>query len=223
MLLRTLTLLLLLGATITCAAETRYVSDALEITMRKGESARHKISAMLKSGTPVEVLKVNKSSGYSRVREPNGKEGYVLTRLLLDEPVARERLAELQEQLQSVESEPARLSSELASVQTEFTGLREQHEETLAAKTELEQELAGIRQIAANAITIANERTELQKQVAALSRHVADLEQENRDLKNNTTQDWFLIGSGVVIAGILIGLLLPNLRLRRQRSSWRSL
>ena len=85
----TLVALLLAAIAVSAQAETRYVSDELEITLRRGESTGHKISAMLKSGTPLEVLSTNKATGYSLVRTPCGKQGYVLTRQLMPEPVAR--------------------------------------------------------------------------------------------------------------------------------------
>ena len=44
-------------------AETRYVSDTLEITMRAGAGTKYKITAMLKSGTELEILSSNKKSG----------------------------------------------------------------------------------------------------------------------------------------------------------------
>lgn len=218
-----LTLLLSSISTTIVAEETRYVSDELEITLRKGESTGHKISSMLKSGTPVEVLDINKASGYARVRTPGGKVGFVLLRQLMEEPGAREQLASIKERMAEMESEPARLSAALEELRKEHAVLEEEHAENVEVKESLEQELAGIRQTAANAINIANERTELQKQVAQLSRRLADVEQENRELQNDETQDWFLIGAGVAIGGVLLGLILPSLRVRRRKTSWDTL
>jgi SH3 domain protein len=59
--------------------------------------------------------------------------------------------------------------------------------------------------------------------VATLVMQVDGLEQRNLELTNRNKQDWFLIGAGVVVAGVLIGLILPNLRLKRRRSTWGSL
>ncbi|MFW5724720.1 MAG: TIGR04211 family SH3 domain-containing protein, partial [Halochromatium sp.] len=85
-----------------------------------------------------------------------------------------------------------------------------------------EAELAEIRNAANNAIQIARERRQLQEQVSNLLLKVDQLEHRNLELSNQSRQQWFLIGAGVVVGGILIGLLLPNLRLRRRRSSWSS-
>ena len=218
-----LILVSLIAAAVPASAETRYVTDELEITLRQGESTGHRIVSMLKSGTAVEVLASNKATGYSKVRTPNGKEGFVLTRLLMAEPIPRDQLTALKERLALMETEPARLSEELDSLREQYTALETEHAHALEAKAMLEQELAGIRQTAANAINIANERTDLRKQVADLSRHLADLEQENRELKNDTAQDWFLVGGGVLAGGLVLGLILPNVRFRRRKTSWDTL
>ena len=56
-----------------------------------------------------------------------------------------------------------------------------------------------------------------------MTRELEDLKQQNRELENSTAQRWFLIGAGVIVGGILLGLILPHLRMRRRRDSWGSL
>lgn len=215
--------LLLLLAFPNIQAETRYVTDEFKITLRSGESSGHKIIRMLPSGDGVELLSGNKASGYSRVRIKEGTTGYVLTRQLMKIPSARDRLAKAEKRLEELQAEPGMLSAKLAKLQGLHGQLKQQHTETLTSKKELEQDLEAIRRTAANAIRISNERNELRKQVAGLARQVEMLKQENRELSNSTAQHWFLIGGGVISAGIVIGLILPHLRFRRRKSSWGSL
>ncbi len=203
-------------------AETRYVTDIFDITMRSGESTSHKILRMLDSGTPVDVLSTNPESGYSLVRA-GGKEGYVLTRQLMREPSARSQLESMQREIDALKAAPGELRTNLANLQKQHRELTQAHQELQEIKNKQEQELQSIQRTASNAIRISNERNELRKQVADLTREVEDLKQENRDLSNEATRDWFLIGAGVIIAGILIGLILPHLRFQRRRSSWGSL
>jgi len=138
-------------------------------------------------------------------------------------PSARDRLAKAEKRLEELQAEPELLSAKLAKLQGLHGQLKHQHTGVLAAKKELEQDLEAIRRTAANAIRISNERNELRKQVAGLARQVEMLKQENRELSNSTAQHWFLIGGGVIIAGIIIGLILPHLRFQRRKSSWGSL
>jgi SH3 domain protein len=176
---------------------------------------------MLKSGTPVEILSVDRKSGYSKVRAANGKTGFVLSRFLMDEPSAREQVASLTAKIQELQAEPEQVRSRLNQLQEDYAKLQKEHQKLLNDKNSITQELAGIRQTAANAINISNERSELRKQVVKLKQEVADLQHTNRELSNNLNQRWFLIGAGVVLGSILLGWLLPYLRFKRRRtSSW---
>ena len=218
--------LLLAGAVATslatqAVAETRYVSDELEITLRVGASTKQRIISMLKSGTEIEVLSVDKRSGYSKIRTPNGKTGFVLSRFLMDQPSARELVITLNDKIQELQAEPEQIRSRLSQLQEEYAKLQKDHEKVVNDKNSITQELAGIRQTAANAINIANERSELRKQLVKLKTQAADLQHTNRELSNNRDQNWFMIGAGVVLGSIFIGWLLPYMRFKRRKtSSW---
>jgi SH3 domain protein len=213
-----------LGGATGAEAEARWASDQLDIPVRTGESYRYKIVRNVKSGTPLEVLGVNKTSGYAQVRTPDGTVGYVLERELQDEPAARAQLADLQARLAQLQQEPNALAAQLAKLQAQDASLRERFSAMEREKEQREQELATIKRASANVMDIANDREHLRVQVAELTRARADLEQQNRDLQNQTTQRWFLIGAGVLGGGVLIGLILPHVRLgRRRRSSWGTL
>jgi len=221
-----LTRLLLLLLCLCCIgqalAETRFVTDKSTITLRKGESTKHKVIRSLPSGEAVEELEIDEASGYSKVQTKDGTTGYVLTRLLQDEPVARDRLAAVMAELEELRQAPDQLAAKLTELQVAYAKLQVDHQEISREKERLEQELASIKHASANVVQITEERSELRKTVADLTRHVANLQQESQDLKNQTTQHWFLIGAGVVTGGILIGLILPHLRFRRRKSSWGS-
>lgn len=204
-------------------AETRYVTDRLEVTLRTGESTRYRILRMLPSGTPLEILSVNKATNYARVRLEDDTTGYILLHELQDEPVARTRVAELEAQLAELQQKPDALAAQLSRLQAEHAALSSENQSLRDNKQRLEQELATIRRASANILDITNDRDRLRIQVSELTREQAELQQQNRDLRNQSHQRWFLIGAGVVSGGILIGLILPHLRLRRRRSSWGSL
>ncbi|MEW7974082.1 MAG: TIGR04211 family SH3 domain-containing protein [Candidatus Thiodiazotropha endolucinida] len=212
--------LLLLPAVV--QAKTYYVTDDFKIAMRTGESIKHRITRYINTGTAVEVISTNKETGYSKVRVGT-KDGFVLTRQLLSEPVARTQLETMRKEIDALKAAPGELRSNLADLQKNHRELLASHKKLQQIKDKQEQELQSIQRTASNAIRISNERNELRKQVADLTREAEELKQENRDLSNEATRDWFLIGAGVIIAGILIGLILPHLRFQRRRSSWGSL
>jgi SH3 domain protein len=219
---KALTLLLILLST-SVFAETAYVTDKLEITLRTGESTSHRILRMLPTGDKLTVLGTNPATGYSHVRTASGATGYVLTRQLVDQPVARDRLAAAEAEVASLKAAPGELSSRLATLREEHASLQKEHEALKQAKQTVDQEFAALKRTANNAVRIANERNELRKRVASLTREVEDIKQQNRELENKTAQNWFLIGAGVVVGGVILGLILPHLRVRRRKSSWGSL
>jgi SH3 domain protein len=204
-------------------AQTAYVTDEFRITLRSGESATHRILRMLPTGQRLEVLSQNAQTGYSKVRTPGGQEGFVLTRQLVDQPVARDRLAAAEAEVRALKAAPGELRSRLAQLTEEHRELQQAHNTLQREKTQVDQEFAALQRTASNSVRIANERNELRKRVTALTREVEDIKQLNRELENKTAQNWFLIGAGVVVGGIILGLILPHLRVRRRKSDWGSL
>lgn len=204
-------------------AQSAYVTDQFKITLRSGESSSHRILAMVPTGSKLKVLSRNDKSGYSHVRTSNGKEGYVLNRQLLNQPVARERLAALEAEMDALKAAPGELRGQLAGLTREHVTLKAAHKELDAIKRDIEQELAALKRSAANAVRITNERNELRKQSAKLTREVENLKQKNRELENSEAQSWFMIGAAVLFGGMILGLILPHLRLQRRKSSWGSL
>ncbi len=205
------------------AAQTQYVTDQLKITLRTGPSTEHRVLHMLSSGTPVEVLDTDDAAGYTYVSTKDGKTGYVLTRLLMNNASARERLVVVESRLAELQQEPGRLTSKLAALQDDHESLQALHRRTESENRSLQKQLEDIRRAANDAINITNERNMLRKRVAALNGQVGELKLENHDLHNQSERKWFLMGAGAIIVGIVLGLILPRLRLRRRRDSWGSL
>ena len=204
-------------------AETRFVTDQVRITLRSGESTAHKVMQMLPSGLPLEVLSSNEETGYSYVRTEEGDTGYVLTRLLVEMPSARQRLAAAEQRLAELQQEPEKLASKLVALQTQHDELKANYEKAENGNRSLNTQLEEIRSVATNAVNIADERNMLRKRVAALNGEVGELKLDNQDLRNQSERKWFMMGAGAIIVGILIGLILPRLRFRRRRDTWGSL
>lgn len=205
------------------AASVKFVSDQFKVTMRSGMATDHKIISMLPSGHRLEVLGEDDDKGYSKVRNEEGKVGYVLTRYLMDEPSAREQLTEARERLEALRQAPDQLAAELDELKTSHAQLVAEHEQVAAEKNRIEQELADFRKAFAEPVKVARERDELRQQLAGLIRQSEELKQEKRELENSSEQMWFLIGGGTIIAGIFLGLILPYFRTTRRSSSWSSL
>jgi SH3 domain protein len=199
-------------------AETNYISDQLEVTLRSGKSTSHSIIRMLRSGTPVEVLDQDKDSGYTLVRA-QGKEGWVLTRYLMNRPVARDQLAEAQKKLAELELENRKMTTAMQALTQEKGSIEKDRSSMEENYRKTSQELAEIKRTASSALAIDSENKDLKSRLVALERNMQTLQQENESLKDRTARDWFMVGAGVLLLGILAGLIIPRIRWRK-KSSW---
>jgi len=200
-------------------AETRYVSDVLEITLRSGKGTSFGITRMLRSGTAVQVLEVDKKSGYTQVRTKSGKEGWVLSRFLMNGRAARERLAATEKSLAELELENRKLTTSMSTLTEEKKTLASNLGELEGESRSVSQELTEIKRTASSALAIDSENKDLKGRLVSLERQLQTVQQENQSLKDRTARDWFMVGAAVVLLGIFIGLIIPKIRFRK-KSSW---
>ena len=202
-------------------AETKYITDQFEVTMRSGTSTANSIVRMLRSGQAVVVLEEDLASQYSLVETDDGKQGYVLTRFLMGEQAARARLAQLQarhEQLQQRMDEQAGEVAELNQALSQEKGDNQALKTTLRAS---EQELSQIRQAAQDTLNILEQNKQLQTVVDELRQEKAELTEANAELSDSTRLDWFVRGGAVSLIAFVIGILVTRIRWKKQ-DSWGS-
>ncbi len=204
------------------ADNTRYITDQLEITLRSGESTKHQILKMLRSGTAVEVLETNSETGYSRIRTPNGSEGWVITRYLDKISSARARLSNAEKKLASLKASNRQFNSDVSSLSKEKGGLNTQIKKLTKENKTLSQNLTSIKKTSASALAIDNENKTLKRKLRKLEADYQLTQEENTVLRDRTAKDWFMVGAGVILLGIGIGLLIPKIRWRK-KSNWSSL
>jgi SH3 domain protein len=87
----------MLGAVTTTRSETSYIVDTVVVPMRAAPGEDAPILARLVSGDP--VVRLDEVAGsYVKISLPDRREGWVDSRYLTSEPVARRRLEEITEQ-----------------------------------------------------------------------------------------------------------------------------
>jgi SH3 domain protein len=206
-------LALLLGASV-AMANTLYVTEEFEITMRTGPGVERKIIALIRSGQRVE--EISTSEEWTEIRLPSNKTGWVLTRYLSPkEPctMVKERLqseydqlvsekTELETQNSDLEAENQRLEAQLASTQAslervtgDFDSLKAESTDFLKLKTQFKK------------VT-----TELEETKSKADK----FEDESSRLLRNQNIKWFLAGAGVLLIGFIIGF---SSRRQKRRSS----
>lgn len=184
-------------------------------------STDNNIVRMLSSGEAVQLIESNEETRYSLVETESGQQGYVLSRFLIENPSARERLATLETSFQSLQSqseEQRRTIDELS------TSLEQERVDALALKealTSSDNELESLKVTAASSIEIEQQNQQLLADVETLEKQVLQLSKENADLNDSTEIDWFVKGGGVSLVAFLIGILITRIRWRKS-DSWGS-
>jgi SH3 domain protein len=174
-------LLLFVGAWAGAArAETAYVTDMLQLGVHGAPDTSDTAFTFLKSADSVEVLERNLF--YARVRIADGREGWVRTTFLVDEPPPRLRV-------ETVENERDRTAADLEKLRGRFN----------QQKSKLS-ELEG--KISTNEAGVRAEQEELEQLRAAND----DLDERLETYRYSLPIFWFLIGIILSLgAGVFAG------------------
>lgn len=210
---------ILLTSFVVCAEEVRYVTDVFEVTMRTGQGSSNKILKNLRSGTKIEVIEDDLEAGYTLVRTMDEKEGWVLRRYLVKEPIARLRIASFEKKNERLNAKIKELRTRLSTVQQQAQSLDKENRQLNKTRKKLTSEVTNIKEISADQIGLFNENKTLKEQLLTIKRDVQELDQENIKLQDQSARNWFLIGGGVLVLGVVLGLILPNVRFRK-KSNW---
>ena len=203
------------------AAETRYITDEFEVTMRSGTSTSNSIVRMLDSGEAVTVLEEDQESQYSLVETASGKQGYVLSRFLMPIPAARQRLEELEARFAQQKTRLNEQSSEMAELKQSLNQEKADNGALTTALRASEQELTEIRTAAQETLSILDQNKRLQTVVDELRLEKAELSETVAELTDSTRLDWFLRGGAVSLIAFIIGIVVTRIRWKKQ-DSWGS-
>lgn len=202
-------------------AETVYIRDTLYVPLRGGQSTEYRIlHAGLRSGTPLELLETNEETGYSRVRMEDGKEGWLQTQYLVDEPIASDILQSAQDQLLALEAEHQKALLRVQELQNSRAELMTENEQLRAEFDRLSTELAEITALSESTLDIQAQNESLLEERDALDQQIDALLIANDELQNDSSQEWFLRGGAVVIIALVLGFWFAR-RIYQRNSTWR--
>ncbi len=196
-------------------AETVYVSEDFEITMRTGPGNDRKIISLIKSGSPMEILE--KGQEWSMVRISSGKEGWVLNRYIAtSQPSAM--------MLERVRKDYDVIAAKYKELKEKFERLDEQKKATDVAFTqsqrtqnELSAAYETLKKDSADFLRLKQRHQEMTAELEAEKALSAKLEKENLDMKRDRIIQWVLTGSGIMLVGFFIGFISSSRR--KPRSS----
>ena len=199
-----------------------YVSDTVDIPLRAGASNRYKVIGAVRSGSPVEVLKMDTAKGYAQIRTPAGVRGWLSSDQLTHTPSSQDQLAQTRQELEQLKARYFELQEHMDSVVSkpgaDAMSYPQLYEEALRQR----QLLAQYRKVAADTVAMDERNKVLQEQAVTLERELQIVQQENRALRNDNDSIRFLMGAVILVAGLLVAFMMPHIR-EQKRAQWSQL
>ena len=196
-----------------------YISDSLEVPMRRGAGYKYKISRMLKSGEPVKILEVDKS-GWAQVQYKKADKtyiGWLPSNLLQNQPVAKDRLATQIKKTNEVEEKYNALQQELNTLKTRYEETDTELSSIKQEKFEIGKELDRLKAISTNAVELDEQNQDMKIRLTQLENQNAIMKEQIDESDDSVKRQWFLTGGGVLLLGLLLGRFL---RPPSKRKKW---
>lgn len=213
-------LIVLMVAAASAHAKTVYVDDTLFAPIRSGEGTQYRIlHSGVRSGTALELLETSES-GYSRVRTPDGIEGWIVSRYITETPIARQRLEQTNRQLEQARNELSEVKSQLQEVTSERNELRNSEEALQSRAGRLSEELDNIKEVASDSINLDRRNGELREENQKLRNELEVLTAEKERLEAKKESDFMLLGAALVLLGVILALVIPLLKPTRKTDNW---
>lgn len=212
-----LSLFIVFSQTVLAAAHRAYVIDQAYLQIRSGPGNEYPILKSLPNGSPVTVMTDDIGGGYAELKLKNGIKGYAINRYLSSQPANQQttpKPAEKPDARQRRKSKPQSGNSADNKLQAQIQSLAMERDQ-------LKDELVELKKHVSGSLDVERQRNSLQERVVNLERSNRHLKLENQALQDKSSHDWFLLGAGVLFAGILIGWLFASLG-NRKKSAWDS-
>lgn len=195
-------------------AETKYVVEHTQVTVRTGASLNHKIISMLESGQKVQVLESGRE--WSLVKLENGREGWMLSRFLTNSEPRSLVLERLQKQYDELTDQVKVLSGENIILKEENQILKTELSTHKEALEQITMEYEELKKNSSEYLELKEREQEAVSKLQEVTSKAQTMESEISRLRNRQNIQWFLVGSGVLFIGFLAGSI--SRRKRRQSS-----
>ena len=193
-----------LGLTHQCWAARAYVTDSFEITLRTGPSNENKITAMLFSGRPLDVLSTQGDWSQVRVLD-DSKEGWVMSRYLVTRVPWEVQAKKLQEDSVTLNAKLNRLQKEFVDESQQRQGLAAELKQKTQELEALSKEYLELKKGAEGYLRLKTIYEATEKDLKTAQSELSKVTAENETLRSSHLNRWFLSGAAVLLCGLLIG------------------
>lgn len=189
-------------------AETKYVSEDFEITMRTGPGTDRKILALVPSGRAVEVMQSGEE--WSRIRLGNGKEGWVLSRYLTGQLPTAIKLERLENSYAEVIEKSKALQEKLDSLSTDNRSVGNELDEAQKTLVKVQASYDALRKDSADFLKLKKTYEKNLKELNEARENAEKFESERNRLANSQLLEGVLYGGGLVIIGFIAGFIMKK-------------
>lgn len=190
------------------AAEIRYVTDSLLISVRSGPGKEYKILDNINTGTPMTVLE--EKGEFIQVSISDTLKGWV-PKYYTETDIPKAKVIEsLNREIKRMEQEAEKQAMRLAELE-EIDGVKTQN---LTKINELDSQLKDIQTKysallakSQDVIETIKERDQLKKNELSMAQQIREITAQNSTLKNYKMIYWLATGGGIFLVGWLIGKL----------------
>jgi SH3 domain protein len=196
-------------------ADTVYVSENFEVTMRTGPGTDRKIIDLVESGKALEM--VEKGDEWSMVRESNGKEGWVLNRYLTANEPCNMVLNRVKQEYDGLSEKYKSLKQNFDQIQAEKKSINADLSQSQQDRDEMSKAYDKLKKDSASYLKLKKRFQEATANLEAEKTRGAKLDEENLQMKRSRIIQWVLTGGGIMLIGFFIGLFSSSRR--KSRSS----
>ncbi|SME97873.1 TIGR04211 family SH3 domain-containing protein [Pseudobacteriovorax antillogorgiicola] len=200
---------------------TKYVSDTLYIPLKTQSKNAGRVIRHLKSGTAVTIVERDKSdSDFAKIRlvGQDSTEGWVKTRYLEDEPIAKYKLSQLESKFEKLQSQQEPLKDTVEELKAKLKLAISENKQLKGKESNLEARLDDIKNISSNSIELFEANKRLKAEKDKLAQDVQELRRENVRLQSNQRNEGIKLGLFAISLGGLAGFMLPYVKPRGRRN-----
>ncbi|TWI71765.1 SH3 domain protein [Desulfobotulus alkaliphilus] len=187
-------------------ADQAYVTDSLEISIRRGPTTAHRILRFIESGHPVKVLEENDGWSLVQTLDSASTNGWVLSRYLTRKLPLKKQVLRLEEENRDLTERFTSTYAAWEKAEQEGIDLKEALSQTQTLLDETREKLDQLTKDSAGYLYLKEKAETLEKERDTLLH-------ENIVLRTQTRNQTLLIGGGLVFAGLFLGFVWG----RRQR------
>ena len=177
----------------------QYITGVQKVTFRIGPGIDNKIIAMMETGTGVKLIESGES--WSKVKDSEGREGYIMNRFLTKDVPYELRYKwlagqhkKLKEELAQVRDQQKDLNQDLSTAKRELASTKENLQSTASNYEQLKEG-------SSEYLALKQKYDAAKSTLSGLTTKV-DMLQEKLSLYYFT---WFLTGAGILLLGWMIG------------------